>query len=143
MENWWGNQFRRYAGHVMIDYVQKYKMTRGRQDGSTADDYSQSSTASDYAGYLTGATSPSTSDFAKKMKFDENGFQTSEVGGTSATYWCDYWYQDSGLRYAVRGGYCYNSTGAVGAFFGSLAGVPSGASWTVGAAPSCKPSATN
>lgn len=139
MENWWGNQWRRYAGHVMVDYVQKYKMTRGRQDGSTADDYSQSGTKDDYSGYLTGATGPATSDFAKKMKFDENGFQTSEVGGTSATYWCDYWYQYTGLRYAFRGGPCDDSAGGVGAFLVSLRNVPGNISWRIGAAPSCKP----
>lgn len=143
MENWWGNQWRRYAGHVMVDYVQKYKMTRGRQDGSAADDYSQSGRASDYAGYLTGATGPSTNDFAKKMQFDENGFQTSEVGGTSATYWCDYWYQNSGLRYALRGGVCSSSAGSVGAFYVSLSHTPANAPWNIGAAPSCKPLATS
>ena len=139
MENWWGNQWRRYAGHVMVDYVQKYKMTRGRQDGSTADDYSQSSTASDYAGYLTGATGPSTNDYVKKMKFDENGFQTSEIGGTSATYWSDSWYQNSGLRYAVRGGACDTVAGDVGAFCVHLRNEPAHPGWGFGAAPSCKP----
>lgn len=143
MENWWGNQWRRYAGHVMVDYVQKYKMTRGRQDGSTADDYSQSSTASDYAGYLTGATGPSTNGFVKKMKFDENGFQTSEIDGTSATYWCDYWYPSSGTRYAIRGGDCRNSAEAVGPFCVGLNGTSTGAYWYFGAAPSCKPLATS
>jgi polar amino acid transport system substrate-binding protein len=78
-------------------------------------------------------------DFAKKMKFDENGFQTSEVGGTSATYWCDYWYQNSGLRYAFRGGSCGYSTGRVGAFFVALTLGPTAADWAIGAAPSCKP----
>ena len=139
MENWWGNQWRRYAGHVMIDYVQKYKMTRGREDGSTADDYSQSSTAADYNGYLTGETAPQTNNYVKKMGFDANGFFTKEVGGTSATYWCDYFYQNSGLRYALRGAACSNSAGYVGAFVVYLDSTPAGTAWYVGAAPSCKP----
>jgi len=142
MENWWGNQWRRYAGHIMNSYVQKYKMTRGRQDGSTADDYSQSTTATDYDGYLTGATAPSTNDFVKAMEFNANGFMTKTVGGTSvdsAHYWCDYFYQNSGLRYAVRGGYCYNAAGNVGAFCVALSAPPDGTSWDIGAAPSCKP----
>ena len=139
MENWWGNQMRRYAGHVMIDRVQMYKMTRGRQDGSTADDYSQSTTASDYNGYLTGATGPATNNFAKQMQFDENGFQTKVVGGTSATYWCDYWYQNSGLRYAVRGGACDVSAGRAGAFYVVLSATPASMNWDFGASLSCKP----
>lgn len=140
MENWWGNQWRRYAGHVMIDYVNKYKMTRGRQDGSTLDDYKQSSTVSDYSGYLIGATSPSSNGYVKKMKFDENGFQTYEVGtATTTTYWSDYWYQNSGLRYAVRGGYCSLSAGSVGPFYVYLYYSPTSAHWYIGSAPSCKP----
>ena len=126
----------------MNSYVQKYKMTRGRQDGSTADDYSQSTTATDYDGYLTGATAPSTNDFVKAMEFNANGFMTKTVGGTSvdsAHYWCDYFYQNSGLRYAVRGGYCYNAAGNVGAFCVALSAPPDGTSWDIGAAPSCKP----
>lgn len=142
MENWWGNQWRRYAGHVIVDYVQKYKMTRSRQDGSAADDYSQSTTASGYDGYITGATGPSTDGFVKAMQFDENGFQTKAVNGTSATYWADYWYQNSGLRYALRGGYCSGSAGVGGAFSVYLYFAPSATTWAFGAAPSCKPLAS-
>lgn len=139
MENWYGNQWRHYAGHVMIDYVQKYKMTRGRQDGSTAYDYSQSATASDYNGYLTGATGPSTNDFIKKMKFNENCFQVSEVGSTSATYWCDFYYRNSGLRYACHGGTYTSPPGYGGAFASSLYGTIALSAVSVGASLSCKP----
>lgn len=134
MENWWGNQWRRYAGHIMVDYVHKYKMTRGRQDGSTADDYNITA-----AGYISGATAPNVNNYVKKMAFDENGFVTSEVGGTSSTYWCDYWWQNSGTRYAFRGAPCYYGAGSVGAFVVSLYDAPSSAGWRIGAAPSCKP----
>ena len=142
MENWWGNQWRRYAGHIMNSYVQKYKMTRGRQDGSTADDYIQSTTATDYNGYLTSATAPSTNGFVKAMEFNANGFMTKTVGGTSvdsAHYWCDYFYQNSGLRYALRGGACHVTDGPTGAFYVYLSGIPDYTYWAAGAAPSCKP----
>lgn len=142
MENWWGNEWRRYAGHVMVNYVQKYKMTRGRQDGSTTNDYIQSTTTTDYDGYLIGATAPSKNNFVKAMEFNANGFMTKTVGGTSvdsAHYWCDYFYQNSGLRYAFRGGPCGASTGNVGAFFVSMDAGPTYANWARGAAPSCKP----
>lgn len=140
MENWWGNQWRRYAGHVLIDLVHKYKMTRGRQDGSTADDYVVSTTGSDYGSYLTGETAPNANNYVRKMGFDENGFMTKDVtSGSSATYWCDYFYHNTGCRYAFRGAYAYASAGYVGAFLVYLALAASGAAWYVGAAPSCKP----
>lgn len=143
MENWWGNQWRRYAGHIMVDYVQKFKMTYGIQDGSAQDGYLTSTTASDYAGYLTGATGPNTNNYVKEMQFLAIGcFMTKTVGGTSvdsAHYWCDYWYQNSGLRYALRGGHCAYSAGSVGPFYVNLNDAPDHTTWNVGAAPSCKP----
>lgn len=133
MENWWGNQWRRYAGHMLVDYVHKYKMTKGRQDGSTADDYNITGT-----GYIAGATAPASSDYVTAMEFDSNGFMAKMAGGNSSTYWCDYWYQASGTRYAFRGGAC-NSGLHAGPFCVSLGSPPAGASWAIGAAPSCKP----
>lgn len=133
MENWWGNQWRRYAGHMMVDYVQKYKMTRGTQDGSTAEDYNTTAN-----GYLTGATAPQTNNYITKMTFNEDQFDVSEVGGTAATYYCDYFWQSSGTRYAFRGGNCYGGLNC-GAFYVGLDVPQSYAGWAMGAAPSCKP----
>ena len=133
MENWWGNQWRRYAGHMLIDFIHKYKMTRGKQDGSTAEDYNITG-----SGYLTGAEAPQTNNYVTKMEFDANQFATKAVGGSSATFWCDYWYQASGTRYALRGGSCYNGLHA-GAFCVFLGSTPSDAGWNFGSAPSCKP----
>lgn len=140
MENWWGNQWRRYAGHVMVDYVQKYKMTRTSVDGSSADDYAKSTTTADYAGYLTGATGPSSNNYVKAMEYNADCFQTKTVGdgATALYYYCDYWYHNSGLRYACRGGYCNNGAHC-GAFYVFLDSTPSYAYWSIGAAPSCKP----
>lgn len=39
MENWWGKRTRLYAGHMMIDGVQKVKLTYGTEDGSTVVGY--------------------------------------------------------------------------------------------------------
>lgn len=133
MENWWGNQWRRYAGHVLVDYVHKYKMTRGTEDGSTASDYNTTGN-----GYLVGESAPQTNNYVTKMAFDGNCFMTKEVGGNSATYWCDYWYQKSGTRYALHGGPC-DDRFACGAFFVNLYGNSGYTYWGVGAAPSCKP----
>ena len=140
MENWWGNQWRRYVGHIMNDYVQKYKMTYGIQDGSTQNGYLTSSTASDYNGYLTGITAPNSNNYVKTMGFLDKGcFQNKEVQNNSALYWCDYFYQNSGLRLAVRGGSCLSTRAGVGAFYVDLGDTPAGAYWDIGAAPSCKP----
>ena len=140
MENWWGNQWRRYLGHIMNDYVQMYKLTYGQQDGSTVNGYVTGTTASDYAGYITGVTAPSSNNYVKTMEFSENGvFQNKEVQSSSALYWCDYWYQNSGLRFALRGGYCAHSAGDVGFMYVNLGTAPALPSWSIGAAPSCKP----
>lgn len=137
MENWWGNQWRQYAGHVMIDYAQKYKMTRTTADGSTANDYVISADATDYAGYLTGATAPSSDSYIMAMGFDENCFQVSGVGGTASTYWCDRYYQASGVRYFLFGG---NSSLTLhqGAFALRQA-TSTTISWQFGTSVSCKP----
>ncbi|MBR7056052.1 MAG: hypothetical protein IKI17_03070 [Oscillospiraceae bacterium] len=134
MENWWGNQWRRYAGHMMIDSVQKYKMTRGSQDGSEADDYNSTGN-----GYLTGAVGPLTDGYALKMRFDGNCFQTTEIDGDSAHYWCDYWFGENGTCYACRGGSCKGPAARVGAFYDILNSGPRYAGWDAGAAVSCKP----
>lgn len=140
MENWWGNQWRRYAGHVLIEGVHKYKLTKGRQDGSAADDYIQSTTGTDYNGYITGVNDPGEAGYVSKMTFDENNFmQSSITGGDSTKFWTDYYYRNTGCRYAYRGGVCNDSAGYVGAFYVYLAYAASNTSWRIGAAPSCKP----
>ena len=135
MENWWGNQWRRYAGHVMTNYVQKYKMTRDRQDGSTADDYN-----SDGSGYLTSGVETRSSGFIKKMRFDSNTFQPLEVGGSSASYWCDRVAVSPDTAYLRFGG--ASNTGVVnylGGFYLSAGMGSEYADMYNGAAPSCKP----
>lgn len=137
MENYWGNQWRRFAGLVMIDYVQKYKMTRTTADGSTANDYS----TSDFSGYLTGGTGPNANNYVTAMEFNEDTNFVHSAGGDAAstsTYYCDYWYQNSGTRYAIRGGACNGSLNC-GAWFVHLGNAASSAGWAFGAAPSCKP----
>jgi hypothetical protein len=140
MENWWGNQWRRYAGHVLIEGVHKYKLTKGRQDGSTADDYVQSTTGSDYASYITGVSDAGENGYVSKMTFDANNFmQSSITGGDSAKFWADYYWRNTGCRYASHGGYCDHSAGNMGAFYVYLNYPASDTDWSIGAAPSCKP----
>jgi hypothetical protein len=134
MENKWGNQWRRFAGLVMVDYVQKYKMTRSTADGSGALDYNQTG-----EGYLIGGTGPSSAGYVSKMEYNSDAFfDNSVTNGNSNVHYCDYWYPASGTRYALRGGNCYYGARA-GAFYVVLNVAASDATWPIGAALSCKP----
>lgn len=142
MENYWGFQWRRYQGHVMVDGVQKVKNTYGTEDGSTSNSYTVDG-APTGAGYKnTGAAtlSGTSGDYIIKERFTEDGmFPEGALGGSSSTYYCDAcWYNNSGVRVPLRGG--ASATGArVGAFYVNLGCGASAATWDLGAALSCKP----
>lgn len=142
MENWYGFMWRRFCGLAANERVVKYKMTRGTQDGSSASDYVVSTTASDYNGYLTGATMPSAfGTYIGKMEFDGNQMSPKEAGGTSmdaSHYYADGLWTNTGCRYAYRGGASSGSS-RVGSWCLNLADNAAGAGWGVGSAPSCKP----
>ena len=116
IENWWGNQWRRYAGHMMINGVQKVKLTYGTEDGSTVVGYN---TTGD--GYITieGATllneqgATSAGGYLKEMKASIKGtlVPTGTLNGSSSTNYCDYcWYNNTTTIYVRRGGYLGNGT---------------------------------
>ena len=90
----------------MIDYQQVYKMTRSTADGTSVSDYNQNGN-----GYLQGGIGPSSNGYFSKVQFDRNGwFVNSVTGGGDSKFWCDYWYQNSGTRFAFRGGNCIASS---------------------------------
>lgn len=65
-----------------------------------------SSVTSDYTLY---GVSASSNGWCKSIMFGENGdIVCTEVGGSSSTYFCDYYYQNSGLRGFFFGGHAYN-----------------------------------
>lgn len=134
MENFWANQYRRYAGHYLVDYVNKYKLTRNTADGSEATDYS----TADATGYLTGGTSPSENGYYSQIQYDSTGaiYVNSVTGGGSNKYYYDYYYQSSGIRYALRGGSC--NGGVKCGFFVGLNNGAANAGWGIGAALSYK-----
>lgn len=139
MENWWGFQWRRYHGHVMVDGSQKVKLTYGTEDGSTAAGYNLTG-----ADYITiGATPTGTSgQYLCEMLFSPRGIlpkKADNTVGASSKYYCDgFWFNNSGTRVPYRGGLSGNGAG-VGAFYASLGGDASTAGWAQGAALSCKP----
>lgn len=135
MENYWANQWRRTAGLMLVNGVFKTKLCYGDDDGSTVEDYNI--TGEGYVEHGTGATS---NGYVSAMRFSEDGTMLPvAVNGGSSTYYADYYYQDqSGARFALRGGYC--ASGAVcGAFCWVLYYAPSSTHWYIGASPSCKP----
>ena len=135
IENWWGNQFRRFAGLQMNDYQQLYKMTRSMADGSSATDYNQTG-----SGYLQACLGPNTSNYVSKMWFNKDGFFDYSVERSASNkYYCDYWYQASGLRFACRGGSSLYTPVYCGTFYVTLYYAASIAHWNIGASLSLKP----
>ncbi len=142
MENWWGNIYRRYAGHVTnANYQQLVKLTYGKQDGSTTSGYN-----TDGTGYIsTGVTLSKTSGTSTS---GTGGYITQESysnifgmvhsgfnSGSASTYYCDYGSCYASC-YAYRGG---RSDVGCGAFYVDLDGAASASSSVIGAAISCKP----
>lgn len=136
MENFWGNQWRRFAGLINDNGTVKAKMTYGREDGSTADGYNL--TGSGYVGV--GVTpSGSSGGYINKSKFTSLGIVPATASGSATTYYCDgLWFNNSQTDYAFRGGDCHYSS-QCGTFSLYLYYPSSHAYWGIGASPSCKP----
>ena len=143
MENWWGNQWRRYAGLVCNSGAYKYKLTYGTQDGSTQDGYVASGTATDYDNYLDAVAVSALSGYISAQKFGEWGFVPSATSGTASTYWCDNCTIGiSSVRYVRRGGYASALRAPIGAFLLLFNSGVANTSWNMGACLSCKPTAS-
>ena len=136
MENWWGNQWRRYAGHINANGTQKIKLTYGKQDGSSVEGYN-----TDGSGYISiGSTPAGTSGgYISEMTFNEYGMFSKQSSGSETTYYADgQWFNNSQVDYAYRGGVCYYGA-RCGAFYIDLDDASSLSDWYIGCAPSCKP----
>ena len=132
MENFWANQYRRYAGHIMIDFQQVYKMTRSTADGTSVSDYNQNGN-----GYLQGGVGPSSNGYLSKVLFNKDGwFVNSVTNGSDSKYWCDYWYPSSGTCYALRGGNCTHDADC--GRYVDLRSAATNAGWYIGCAVSYK-----
>lgn len=135
MENFWGCQWRRTAGLVQVSGAVKYKLTRGTADGSTATDYNS---AGD--GYLEAGVTMADGGWAKSYDYSTGIYLTTANGGSTSTYYCDYyWINKSATCYALYGGRSVD-----GSICGSsllLSNTFTYASWNVGAALSFKPAA--
>ena len=136
MENWWGFQWRRYQGHLLIDGVQKVKNTYGQEDGSTVDGYNLTGSGFKTAGATPAGTS---GNYISEMNFTEDGMFPKTMSGTSTTHYCDAcWFNNSGARGPLRGGFSADGV-KDGAFSATLLNAASFGYWYIGAALSCKP----
>lgn len=88
-----------------------------------------------YTGYDKKGNICRTNGYAKKMLLGEDGdIVPTEVGGSSSTYWCDYYYTYTSanrMQVVLVGGYAVNGSGAGLAYVHTYT-APSGASRNVG-----------
>ena len=136
MENYYGFQWRRTNGLILNNGATKYKLTYGTEDGSSATGYNTDGTDYKDAGVTPSGTSGG---YISKAKFTDDGMFSDTMSGSASTYYCDgTWFNNAAVTFARFGGYSNRGAG-VGAFCLDLGNAVSGASWTVGAALSCKP----
>ena len=137
MENWWGNLWRRTAGWIVVNGIQKVKITRNTKDGSTVTDYN--TTGNGYIS-ISGATPTGTSGgYISGMKTEKFGRIPYQASGSASTYEADgLWFNNSGTFYALVGGYWGNGL-LVGPFYAHLSDTASSSHSHRGAALSCKP----
>ena len=137
MENWWGNLWRRTAGWIVVNGIQKVKITRNTKDGSTVTDYN--TTGNGYIS-ISGATPTGTSGgYISGMKTEKFGRIPYQASGSASTYEADgLWFNNSGTFYARVGGY-WNDDLMVGPFYAALNNTTSHSYSRNGAALSCKP----
>lgn len=135
IENWWGFQWRRYAGDINDKGTRKIKLCYGREDDSTTDSFNLDGT-----GYVDVGATPSGTNggYISDMKFTESGMYSKISSGSSSTYYTDgQWFYNGQVNYALRGG---DSGGGsrVGALCVGLHATATAAYWNYGAALSCK-----
>ena len=134
MENWWGCVRHRTAGCISIDRALKIKLTYGTADGSTVVGYNQTGD-----GYISDGTIPSSNNYVNAMVYNQYGYAPNNVsGGSSSTYYADYFYSNTETRYLLVGGYSGSGVRA-GAFSFYLNIAPSYTHWDVAASLSYKP----
>lgn len=112
MENWWGHTWHRTAGLIGgANNTYLYKLTYNNYDGSTATYYNSTGT-----GYLTAISNNTATDIIRpsnsvddtnvywynKASYGKWGYLPIQVGGSSTTYYADYYYNGTG--YLLVGG---------------------------------------
>ena len=139
MENWYANCWRRMAGLVLSSGTQLYKLTYGTADGSSAAGYIENDNAP--ANYISGntiATNLSSSYIVKENAYSNGALLANTFGGSNGNYYSDACWSSTGVKYAIVGGGCDNSS-ACGGFALILHIALSVSYWAFGASPSLRP----
>ena len=137
MENYWGNIWRRIAGLITVNGVQKVKMTYGTYDGSTSDGYNI--TGDGYISLDNSTPKGSFGGHISDVLCTKYGINPTTASGSSSTHYTDgLWFNNSITSYALFGGGWSDSL-RCGAFYVALDSAPSGTYPYIGAAISCIP----
>jgi len=137
MENWWGFQLQRYLGHIMVNGVQKVKLTNSTEDGTTATGFNL--TGDGYRTVTSTAPSGTNGGYISEMLFTQDGLFPLVSSGSSSTHYCDgLWFNNAITSVPLCGGYSYGGApcGALCVALNCAAGV---VNWYFGASLSCKP----
>lgn len=137
MENWWGNLWRRTAGWIVVNGIQKVKITRNTKDGSTVTDYN--TTGNGYISISRATPTGTSGGYISGMKTEKFGRIPYQASGSASTYEADgLWFNNSGTFYALVGG-DWDDGLMVGPFYATLSFTASYSGSYIGAALSCKP----
>lgn len=126
IENPWGNQFRWRWDYLQNDHAPSILLDPTK--------YAAGAISADYNALS--YTVPTSNGYAVEMGFDPDypfARVTKAVGGSSTTYFADYFYQSAGVRALLVGGHVDTGRGAGSRFF-YVSVSPSDAIWRLGAA---------
>lgn len=137
IEHFWGNLWWRTHGLINVKGNIYTKLTKGTEDGSTAEDYN-----TDGTGYIKIGAVPSKSGYISEMYVNQYGLFIKTCGsGSATTYYCDSGYTStstSNTYFAIFGGRSYSGS-YCGCFSGHLDYSVSDSYWSSGAGACCKP----
>lgn len=137
IEHYWGNQYRRIAGWINDNGIQKIKMTYGQSDTSTVDGYN--STGNGYITISDSVPFGTSGGYISEMIFSKHGIIPKTANGSSTTYYSDgFYFNNSNIRYVIVGGSSYHKL-LVGAFYTNANEELSRSLWLIGSSISCKP----
>lgn len=137
MENFWGNQMRRFAGLVTDDRGNyAYKMTYGTNDGSIANSYNI--TGENYLSTDLYFNADDTEGFILKSTYNNNVLFPILGNNDSSLGYCGIAFTGESA-YAYRGGNVFDPAEFSGLFCLNVFRPAVFSYWGVGAAPSCKP----
>ena len=103
MENYWGNQWRRTAGLLLVNGTIKTKLTPSTKDGSTTTGYNTDGTG--YIEIANSTPSGTSGGYTKTMLFTDSGMFPLSITGSSSTYYADVcWFNNAITVFALFGG---------------------------------------